>query len=159
MNHILRAASLLFMPQPLLLSTMKIKTEISDDTWNKIPQGDIRCQVHTPDGHLVGNFNYRIKTGQVGGMFIAERFRFQALEQQMLIYMMKDMQDAGAKQIWEVVSNENSSGPRFYSALWSFAFVEPAVHPSVTGSGYAMDIPRDIRTLTVLPGIGIYERN
>ncbi len=133
---------------PRLLSTMKITSKISDDTWNNVPQGDIRCRVHTPDGVSVGDFNYRTKTGQVGGIYIAEQFRCQALEQQMLIYMMKDMQDAGAKQIWEVVSK--SMGYKLYSALWSFAYVDSAVHPSVTGSGYAMDIPHDIRTLTVL---------
>jgi hypothetical protein len=110
-----RAVSQLFMQRPLLLSTMKITSEISDDTWNNVPQGDIRCRVHTPDGVSVGDFNYRSKTGQVGGIYIAEKFRCQALEQQMLIYMMKDMQDAGANQIWEVASNEKSMGYKFYS--------------------------------------------
>ena len=113
--------------------------------------GDISCKVHDQNGIFVCEFNYRIKTGQVGGMFIAEQFRFRALEQQMLIHMMKDMQDAGAQQIWEVVSNS-----KFYSRLWDFQFKDSHVHSSVTGGGYSMDIPRDIRTLTVLPDIGMY---
>ncbi len=111
-----------------------------------------------PKGLHVGCFNYRIKTGQVGGIFIAEPFRCCALEQQMLTYMMKDMQDAGAKQIWEVVPDETQTGYNFYSKLWSFVYKDTCVHPSVTGMGYIMDIPTDIRTLLVVPGIGVYER-
>ncbi len=157
MNAILRG--LLLPKPPLLLSTLKIEREISDDAWNKMPMGAISCHISTHDGVAVGDFNYRRKTGQVGGMFLAGPFRCQALEQQMLIYMMKDMQDAGAKQIWKVVPKEENTGDKFYSALWSFQFKDSRqVHPSVTGMGYAMDIPHDLRSLVVMPGIGIYER-
>ncbi len=152
------------MPKPpLLLSTLNIAREVSNDAWNKVPMkvpmGAISCHVYTADGDSVGNFDYRIATGQVGGMFLEAPFRCQALEQQMLIYMMKDMQNAGAKKIWEVVSDETKNSYNFYSKLWSFAFKDSHVHPSVTGGGYAMDIPQDLRSLTVVPGIGVYERN
>ena len=146
------------MPKPLLvLSTLKIQHEYSDDTWNKVPMGAVSCRVCTRDGKFVGDFDYRMKTGQVGGFFIAEPYRCRGLEQQMLIHMMKDMQDFGAKQIWEVVPDEAIMGQRFYSALWSFAFKRSRVHPSVTGMGYAMDIPTDLRSLPIVPGIGVYD--
>ena len=141
---------------PLLLSTFTIERKISDDTWNGVPHGDVKCRVVNVNGEFIGDFNYRIKTGQVGGMYLKEQYRFQALEQQMLVYMMKDMQDACTKQIWEVVSNEKHTGDRFYSVLWNFAYKDSHIHPSVTGGGYAMDIPLDIRALPIVPSIGIY---
>jgi hypothetical protein len=144
--------------QPLLLSTLKITKKITDDTWNRHPNGSMHCDIHTADGSSVGDFNYRTSTGQIGGIFLEEPYRLQALEQQMLVYMMKDMQASGATQIWEVIPKEHLSGQRmFYSSLWSFAYKDLHVHPSVTGGGYIMDIPDDLRTLTVTPGIGKYE--
>ncbi len=141
----------------MLLQTFLIKCEVSDDTWNKHPMGDVSCTVHAADGSLVGDFNYRMKTGQVGGIYLTKKYRCQTLEQQMLIYMMTDMQAAGAKQIWEAAPNEAMSGQRFYSALWSFAYKDSRVHPSVTGTGYIMNIPADIRRLPIVPGVGIYD--
>lgn len=147
------------LPRLMLLPALKIHHTISDDEWNRVPMGAIDCKVYDRDDTYVGEFFYRIKTGQVGGMYIAESYRCMGLEQQMLIYMMKDMQDAGAKQIWEAMPHESCVGERFYSALWSFAFTKSCVHPSVTGGGYVMDIPKDLRELVVLPGVGKYDCN
>jgi hypothetical protein len=161
------AAKLLITPKlpPLHMGTLRIQREISDDVWNKFPIGSINCSVFDKQQKddekeiFVGEFNYRIHTGQVGGIFIANGYRYQALEQQMLIYMMKDMQDVGAKRIWEVVPDETNTSYNFYSKLWSFQFKKSHVHSSVTGGGYIMDIPKDLRTLPIMRGIGVYERD
>ena len=158
------AAKLLITPKlpPLHMGTLRIQREISDDVWNKFPIGSINCSVFDKQQKddekeiFVGEFNYRIHTGQVGGIFIANGYRYQALEQQMLIYMMKDMKDAGAKEIWEVINEETKHDSRFYSILWSFHFKNSHVHPSVTGPGYIMPIPEDIRSLVIVPGVGKY---
>ena len=150
--------SMTVQPTPALLSMFKIEQEISDDPWNRVPMGAISCRVYDGKGESVGDFNYRIKTGQVGGIFVEEPYRRRGLEQQMLMYMMKDMQDAGAEQIWEVAPDDTKIGRVFYSRLWSFAYKNSRIHPSVSGGGYAMDIPHDIRALQVVPGVGAYER-
>ena len=147
------------MPKPLPpihLYTLKISKSTSNDQHNGVPNGDISCKIHTQTGHLVGDFNYRSHNGQVGGMYLTPDYRHRTLEQQMLVYMMKDMQDAGAREIWEVISKETDSNIRFYSVLWDFQYKKSHVHPSVTGPGYIMTIPNDLRTLTLTPGLGKY---
>ena len=144
-------------PQVLHLGTFKIQEIFSDDVWNKVPGGAINCRVYDKN-ESVGEFDYRTKTGQVGGIFTEEKYRCKALEQQMLIYMMKDMQDAGAKHIWEVAPEDTVYGRNFYSNLWSFEYKRSRVHPSVTGGGYIMIIPKDLRSLPIIPGVGAYDR-
>ncbi len=159
MDKFLKSLALAIMPKPLPplhLHAFQINRKIEDDTYNKCPGGDISCSVITSQGEMVGDFNYRIKTGQVGGMYLKEDYRKQTLEQQMLIYMMKDMKDAGATEIWEVINEETKHDSRFYSILWSFHFKNSHVHPSVTGPGYIMPIPEDIRSLVIVPGVGKY---
>jgi hypothetical protein len=157
-NTILLAVNLLSQKAlpPLHLGTFKIRRKFYDDIRNKVRNGCISCHIYD-NSDLVGEFDYKIKTGQVGGFFMAEKYRRQALEQQMLIYMMKDMQDAGAKNIWEVVPNDAACGRIFYSKLWSFAYKASHIHPSVTGGGYIMDIPMDLRSLAIIPGVGVYD--
>ena len=162
MEHLLRTLAFAIMPKPLPplhLYTYTITRTISDDNHNRVPNGDIYCNVQTQYGKMVGEFNYRIKTGQIGGIYLSEKYRHRTLEQQMLIYMMKDMQDAGAREIWEVINNENESTPHFYSILWGFQYKKSHVHPSVTGPGYIMEIPKDLRTLLITPGLGKYADN
>jgi ribosomal protein S18 acetylase RimI-like enzyme len=145
------------LPSVLHLGTFKIQRNFSDDVWNKVSNGAINCRVYDKK-ESVGEFDYRIKTGQIGGIFTEEKYRCRALEQQMLIYMMKDMQDAGAEHIWEVAPDDTVYGRRFYSKLWSFQYKRSRVHPSVTGGGYIMTIPKDLRSLPIIPGIGAYDR-
>ena len=164
MDYLLRTLAFAIMPKPLPplhLYTYKISKKVSDDTHNHIPKGDISCKIHTRGGTLVGEFNYRSHNGQVGGMYLSENYRHRTLEQQMLVYMMKDMQDAGAKEIWEVINKETKaeSDALFYSILWDFRYKKSHVHPSVTGPGYIMEIPKDLRTLLITPGLGKYADN
>ena len=145
---------------PMNISSLTMVKTIKDDLWNRVPGGSVHVQMFTEDGSTVGDFDYRTATGQVGGMFLTEDFQGRALEQQMLIYAMHDMKAAGARDIWEVVVNENGPSsyfhrPKFYSRLWKFRYCSP-VHDSVTGSGYTMRIPNDPQSLPIIPGVGIY---
>ena len=160
MEPFLRSLAFAIMPRPLPplhLQTFRIVKTFSDDDHNKIPKGGVFCNVETLDGKPVGDFNYRSHNGQVGGMYLTEEYRHRTLEQQMLIYMMKDMQDAGAKEIWEVVNREMDKDKRYYSILWAFRFKPSHIHSSVTGPGYVMRIPEDLRSLIIIPGVGLYK--
>jgi len=71
----------------------------------------------------------------------------------MLLYMMREMQQAGATHIWEVVPEDMyyPYSPPFYSLLWDFKFSVGPVHNTVRGKGYIMKIPDNINTLRIVP--------
>jgi len=136
---------------PLLLSSFRIKKEILDDTWNQKPKTAYSCEVLADDDTVVASFDYRAAVGQVYSLYVHKNYKGRGLEEQMLIYMMKDMQDLGATTIWEVCSpKHNCWGKIIYDGLWCFCY-KPGreVHPSVRGGGYVMPIPQDPRTLQI----------
>lgn len=141
----------------LLLQSFHIRRHLDNDLWNGHAQSAAFCEVSTDLNDVVGQFNYLCKSGQVGNIYLNPKFRGEMLEQQMLVYMMKDMQDAGAKHIWKMTLEEKHP-PFFYSApLWKFKYKPRSVHPSVTGGGYAMEIPKDLRSLILKKGIHVYD--
>jgi len=138
--------------QPLLLSCLKINRQ----GWRH-RQG-LRCEVALPDTLArVGEFEYVPHTGGVTGIYLERDFRGKLLEQQVLVYMMRDMLDSGADSIWRAMPREKDIlGPAFYSRLWDFEYKAQDLHPTVMGGGYTMAIPGDPRSLLVKPGIGMY---
>lgn len=138
--------------QPLLLSCLKI----SRQGW--VHRQGLRCEVALPDTLArVGEFEYVPETGRVDGIFLETDFRGKLLEQQVLVYMMRDMLDSGAGSIWKAMPREKEIlGPAFYSRLWDFEYKAQDLHPTVMGGGYTMAIPGDPRSLLVKPGIGMY---
>ncbi len=135
-------------PPPLLLSTLQISRAFFDDTLNSIPGGDISCRIHTRAGVHVGFFEYKIGSGSVESIHIEEPFRHQALEQQILIYMMHDMAEAGATHIWKACRQDDVDG-RFFAQLWSFQFKAKNIFQGTDAPGYIMEIPGDLRMLPV----------
>jgi hypothetical protein len=133
---------------PLLLSTLKVSMVVSDDMYNSIPGGDISCRIHTAQGISVGRFNYKIGSGEIGLILLETPFQHRALEQQILVYMMQDMAEAGSTHIWKSCLRDSAAG-RIYANLWSFEFRESSIFPGMNTSGYIMEIPRDLRTLMI----------
>jgi len=140
---------------PLHLSTFVISRVISDDIVNSIPAGKYSCVIHTTHGMPVGDFGYSIGAGEVLHINLEDPYRHQALEQQILIYMMHDMANAGATHVWKVCTARGDY-VRLFSHLWSFSYKGENIFPGVEASGYIMEIPEDTRKLPILPGIGLY---
>jgi len=137
---------------PLLLSSFKIIKTVRDDTWNAKPGTEYYCKILTrePMPLWIGHFDYRASVGQVGRMYIDPLYQGRCLEEQVLVYMMRDMQDAGATHIWEVRPEENDAWDhKLFSKLWDFTYKPEDLHPSVTGGGYIMPIPKDPRHLCI----------
>jgi len=135
-------------PPPILMRTLMISRGISDDTFNSIPGGDISCRIHTRAGILVGEFEYKVGSGSVDFIHIEEPFQNQALEQQILIYMMQDMAEAGATHIWKACWRDDVDG-KFFSRLWWFQFKAKNIFKGVDTSGYIMEIPKDLWMLPI----------
>jgi len=144
---------------PLLLNSFRIYKREKDDTWNKKPGTEYHCKIlaedNTPNAKAgikeIGHFDYRATVGQIGRLYLADGYRNRCLKEQILIYMMKDMLDHGATHIWEVCNEDMSrwSDETSYSKMWDFKYKADAVHPSVTGTGYIMPIPKDPRELVI----------
>jgi len=154
----------LFAPKPthpLLLGTFKIYKSTQDDRWNKKPGTEFLCKILTedddPNAHAsikeIGHFQYRATVGQVCGIYLEPDYRGRLLREQVLIYMMRDMLDHGATNIWEWYpkKNEIMDEAHAYCGLWGFQYQDKAVHPSVSGTGYSMPIPADPRELVIKP--------
>jgi hypothetical protein len=133
--------------QSLLLQSMDVLR------MKKHSNNNLVCKIFTvEDGISVGNFEFVPETGEVDKLFLEPPYRHRDLEQQILIYMMKDMQDAGATHVWDAVPEDDD----FYSNLWQFEYSTEKVHPTASGAGYIMPIPEDLRKILIKPGIGMY---
>ena len=135
-------------PSPRLLASFAITRHVRDDRWNNQPNSDVYCQIINEHGHCVGDFNYLTAVGQIGDIFLVNSLRNCMLEQQILLYMMRDMQQAGATHIWEARPQFlwHESKP-FYSLLWDFKYASEWIHPSMNTQGYVMEIPENIDLL------------
>ena len=116
--------------------------------------GGTKMDLFTKSGRPVGDFVYRSSDGYVGGIFLEKPFRHQGLEQQLLLYAMRDMKAAGAKYIWEVVTEDT----QYYGRLWNFSYVPKDICPPCTGMGYKMAIPEDIDSLKVDTTLSMYHK-
>ncbi len=138
----------------LLLQSFAIKRKIADDHWNKKPGTEITCHVLDDNGKCFAEFEYRTTVGQVGRISIVNGYRNSLLKEQIVLYMMREMQQAGATHIWEAMPSEYEMAgfaglPFFYTRLWGFKFAETKVHPTVSGGGYIMEIPSNINELRI----------
>jgi len=119
---------------------------------------EITCKVFTDDNQPICDFSFRKAVDQVGHLRTEDKFKNRLLMQQMLLYMMHEMQQAGATHIWKVVPQDTEvkdqwSRLLFYSVLWDFKFGRGPVHKTVGGSGYIMKIPANINELRIMPNI------
>ena len=128
-------------PLPLNLSDFKQVKVIKDDYWNNIPESDIRIVFYdklTNDTYA-GYISYRAAVGQVGLFFLEKDYRERGLGKQILTQTIEDMKKFGTTDIWAVTIDDHP----FWSNVFnkSFKYYEmKQLHPSVTGSGYKMQI-------------------
>ena len=133
--------SLFVKPKPLNLTDFTQVKVIKDDHWNKIPESDIRIDFYDKlkNDTYAGYISYRAAVGQVGLFFLEKDYRERGLGKQILSQTIEDMKNFETTEIW-AVSTENHS---FWSNVYnkSFSWYEyKQLHPSVTGSGYKMNI-------------------
>ena len=133
---------LVFMNQPIILTNLIEKKVITDDTWNKFPNGQIVLTYYLNENDMqnkkhIAYMSYRVFVGQIGVFVINEEYRNRGLGKQILNNVIDHMKYNGVTQVWAVTT----FGHPFWSNVYnkSFTFRKPASY-SVTGSGYYMPI-------------------
>jgi hypothetical protein len=131
-------------PRPTKLNLDDYRPEriVEDDVWNKVPNSQIRIKYYDHHNKHIGSILYRLQSGQIGSFFLHDSTLYRrGLGRQMLTRAIAEIKhnnhfNPNVKEIWAVTSNHN-----FFSNVFDKAFSErkPA-HPSVTGSGYYMEI-------------------
>ena len=133
--------------QSLLLQSMDVLR------MRKPPDNSLVCKIFTmDDGISVGGFECSPTTGEIQNIFLEPPYRNRDLEQQILLYMMQDMLNANASHAWVVAPEDDD----FYSQLWEFEYRREKLHPTNSGAGYTMPIPKDLRKPLIKTGMGMY---
>jgi GNAT superfamily N-acetyltransferase len=129
----------LFKPKINFYSIIQMK-RITDDTWNKIPNSDVRIDFYEYNkNNKIGYISYRLSVGQIGLFFIEEPYRNRGLGKQILEQTIKEMKENNIEYIWCVTSKNHP----FWSNIYNKKMIwcdEGKLHPSVRGYGYKMKI-------------------
>ena len=140
----------------LLLQSFEIKRKVVEYEDYNVTTSYTKCHVLNDEGKCFAEFEYRPTLGEVGRIYVTEGYHKSLLKEQIVLYMMREMQQAGATHIWEAMPSEFETkrfvgSPFFYFKLWSFKYVHINVHPTVVGGGYSMEIPQNINELRIVP--------
>ncbi len=92
---------------PLFLNSFKIRREVLYDEWNHQPNNDATRYVLTDNDKLEETFNFETVIGQVGRIYTDKNYKNCVLEPQMLIYVMREIQQAGTTHIWRSTIEES----------------------------------------------------
>ncbi len=127
--------------KPLQLSDFHQITYIKDDTWNNIPNNSITTEFYEGEDtdKYVGFIRYRPFVGQIGIFVLEEEYRNRGLGKQILQQTIKHMKEYNTPHIWAVSTEKHV----FWSNVMNKGFKwheMKELHPSVTGSGYKMEI-------------------
>lgn len=125
-------------PTPLFLSNFIERKTVSDDTWNKIKDGQVCYKYfqNETDKDPIAMVDFRPGVGQIGIIGIwPESYRNRGLGKQMLRKAMNDIKAFGKTDTVWAVTTENHT---FWSNVFNKSFVwkNPA-HTTVAGSGYS----------------------
>jgi hypothetical protein len=128
---------------PLKLSDFTEVKKVSDDTFNKIKDGDIMLKYYIKnkidEDSLVGYIKYRT-TGQVGLFFITNKeYQNRGLGKQILTKVINELVINQCKEVWAVTIDDHP----FWSNVYNKQFIprHPA-HPSVGGSRYYINLKK-----------------
>lgn len=119
---------------------------VSDDVWNKIPNGQVTLRYFNNDKDHIATISFRLHNGQIGLLFVHDnKLKGRGLGKEMLKKAIEEIKyknsiNPGIKEIWAVTHND-----LFFSNVFNQSFVkrDPA-HHTVTGSGYYLDIKENI---------------
>jgi hypothetical protein len=135
-------------PSKLILADFHEHRETYEDIWNRIPNGQVELKYYETDKKYVSTVSYRLHSGQICTLAVHNiKFRNRDLKTQMLIKAIDEIKNhnlinSDVKEIWAVTS---SSEDVFWSNVFNKAFkARSPAHPSVTGSGYYMEIDKKI---------------
>lgn len=137
-----------------LLQSFEIKRKVVDYEHYNVTTSYTKCHVLDHDGKCFAEFEYRPTLGEVGRIYVTDGYQRSLLKEQIVLYMMREMQQAGATHIWEAMPNEFEmsswvGSPLFYFELWDFKYAHVNVHPTAVGGGYIMEIPKNINELRI----------
>lgn len=123
-------------PSRLFIKNFIEERYITDDTWNKHVNGEIKLEYFL-NNQSVGYIDYRIKTGQIGLFFIEDKYSNRGLGKQILNKVIDELKVNNVKEVWAVTRDDHP----FWSNVFNKSFTpRKPVHPCVTGSGYYMKI-------------------
>lgn len=124
-----------YYPQLKLEDLKEIRT-VKDDTWNKVRNGQTTLDYYTKDGTKVGYIKYKTN-GQIGLFFINDEYQNRGLGKQILYKVIKELFKYDCSEVWAVTTDNHP----FWSNVYNKQFKpRHPVHPSVTGSGYYLNI-------------------
>jgi RimJ/RimL family protein N-acetyltransferase len=123
---------------PLFLSNFIEKKTVTDDTWNKIKDGQVRYEYfqNETDKEPFAMIDFRPGVGQIGIIGIwPESNRNRGLGKQMLRKAMNDIKAFGKTDTVWAVTSENHT---FWSNVFNKSFIwKVPAHDTVTGHGYS----------------------
>lgn len=140
-KYILPIFGIVQKPTPLFLKDFKQTKVIKDDYYNNIPDSDIRIDFYDNlnNEQYAGYISYRAAVGQVGLFFLESDYKNRGLGKQILTQTIEHMKEFNTTNIWAITTNDHP----FWSNVFNKSFKwydMRQVHPSVTGSGYKMEI-------------------
>jgi GNAT superfamily N-acetyltransferase len=128
----------------LCLANFNENRKILDDTWNHVPNGEVDIIYNDKiTGDWVANINYRIKSGQIGLLFVDSKYHRRGLGREILTNAISHIREVSpeTRTVWAITSDNHSfwsqieiDGKKFYHRP------SRQVHQSVTGSGYVYDL-------------------
>ncbi len=137
-----RLSGLIFQRRPINLKNLIEQKNITDDIWNKYPNGQIVLTYYLNENDMknkkyIAYISYRVFVGQIGIIVISEEYRNLGLGKQILNKAIDHMKYNGVTEVWAVTRFDHPFWSNVYNK--SFTFRNPA-SKSVTGYGYYMKI-------------------
>lgn len=150
----------------LKLENFKEFRFVIDDTYNKVPNGniwlcyfdknkqvDIITQINNMDKNLIrkrddveelahksiGYVSYKNKTGQIGLFFINKDYQNLGLGKQILIKLINEQINNDNNKIWAITTKDHPFWSNVFEQSFEFA---SRPHNSVTGSGYLLNLDK-----------------
>jgi len=144
MSKILEPIRRAFQRRPLencaatTLRSLQRKVTVTDDTWNKVPNGQVLWE-YVDGTKPVAHIDFRVATGQIGYMWVAEKYRAgEGTGMDLRTQMLSDaasLMDPSVRDVWEFTTRDNQF---WRNVAGKRAVYQGPVHPTVTGSGYTI---------------------
>ena len=138
-RNIIRKIKTITPTRHILLQDYTLIQNINYDYWTQQVFYCINIYDNQNNDVKAGYISYIAKTGQIALFFISSDYRNRGLGKQVLLFALNDMKTFTPSHIWAITYINHP----FWSNVFnkSFKYYEmKQLHPSVTGSGYKMQI-------------------